>query len=131
MLTSASRRVNKSDVQFYLFVSFVNCHPHDTWHQYKFNWRHEQKKKAASVARESAGKNADDTLGKAETYVRSSTRKRHLHEWCSTLKTMAYRNECFPSDQRIIGKATKAVAANSRGLISPLLMGNSFPRVLI
>lgn len=59
-------------------------------------------KKAGRVA----GKNVDDASGRPETYVR---RKRYLHEWCDVLKTIASGNdECFPSDQRIMGKARSA-----------------------
>lgn len=54
-----------------------------------------------------AGKTWNDTLGKPETYV-WSTRKRYLREWCYVLKTMASRNECFPPDQQIMGKARSA-----------------------
>lgn len=35
------------------------------------------KKKGSNRGAGVRGKNADDTLGKAETYVRTSTRKRH------------------------------------------------------
>lgn len=74
VLAPASRRVNKNDVQFYLFVSFVNCHPRDTWHQYKFNWRHKEKSRSRGC-----GKNTGNTLAKPETYV-WSTQKGYLHE---------------------------------------------------
>lgn len=106
MLAPASKCVNKNNIQIYLFVSFVNCHPRDTWHQYKFNWYYKEKSRSRCCR-----KNADDTcIGEAKTiclYV-AYRKDRYLHEWCGALKTMAYRNECFPSDQRIIGKAKSA-----------------------